>query len=284
MQQSITNQFNIGVSTLMIGPMADVLKLTPEEHSIGLIKNFTISSEMSEVTLTQGIRNTQVDSQVTGVTTQLSTEVYEYTAKNIAYAAQLAGEEFSLKGNYKLKTAITGDGSTSTTVVLKGVPSSAQADLAAGDTIAMQCTSTKDYDKIWLGKVSTTPTWVADSQDETIGDLTITLTEAIPSGWSFAVNDSVFYVNLIPVGSDEPQPYYGIKIVGILPNGNEPFTIICPKAKITAGFNISFSTENYGNMPFQITPYDLTKEDYEAIPALRTMFKNYAANCFVYKG
>lgn len=284
MQQSITNQFNIGVSTLMIGPMDKVLELTPEEHSIGLIKNFTITAETSEVTLTQGIRNTQVDSQVTGSTIQMTTDVYEYTAKNIAYAAQLAGEDFSLKGNYKLKTAITGDGTSATAVVLKDVPASAQANLGAGDTIALQCTGAKDYDKIWLGKVASAPVWTADSQDETIGELAITLTAPIPAGWNFAANDSVFYVNLIPVGSDEPQPYYGVKIVGILPNGNEPFTIVCPKVKVTGGFNISFTTDNYGSMPFQFTPYDLTKEDYTAHPELRTMFKNYAANCFVYKG
>lgn len=283
MQQSITTQFNIGVSTLMIGPMDKVLELTPEEHSIGLIKNLTTSAETSEVTLTQGIRNVLVDSQVTGSTVQITTEVYEYTAKNIALAAQLAGEEFSLKGNYKLKTAITG-GVSATSVVLKGVPTSAQADLAAGDTIALQCTSTKDYDKIWLGKVAETPTWTADGEGSTTGDLAITLTAAIPAGWDFAADDSVFYVNLIPVGSDEPQPYYAVKIVGILPNGNEPFTIVCPKAKITAGFNISFTTDNYGNMPFQITPYDLTKEDYAKYPFLKTAFKNYTAPMFVYKG
>ena len=85
MQQSITNQFNIGVSTVMVGPMDKVLDLTPEEHSIGLIKNFSLTSETNEVTLTQGLRNTQVDSQVTGVTTRMSMEVYEYTAKNLKH-------------------------------------------------------------------------------------------------------------------------------------------------------------------------------------------------------
>lgn len=283
MQQSITSQFNIGIATLMIGPMDKVKDLTPEEHSIGLIKNFTVTSETNEVTLTQGLRNTQVDSQVTGVTTQITADVYEYTAKNIAYAAQLAGEEFSLTGQYEIKTAITG-GVSATTVVLDKVPTSAQADLSDGDTIALQCTGDKDYDKIYLAQVSGTPVWAADQQDETIGTLTITLNKAIPSGWDFAAGDKCFYVNLIPVGSDEAQPYYGVKIVGILPNGNEPFTVICPKAKITGGFNISFTTDNYGSMPFQITPYDLTKQDYVEYPDLKTAFKNYTANMFVYKG
>lgn len=282
MQQSITNQFNIGISTVMVGPMKDVKNLTPEQHSIGLIKNFSLTSETNEVTLTQGLRNTQVDSQVTGVTTRLTMEVYEYTAKNIAYAAQLAGEDFSLKGNYSIKTAITG-GVSATSVVLTKVPSSAQADLAEGDTIALQTTGMKDYDKVYLAKVSSA-NWTADEQDETTGDLTITLAEAIPSGWSFEVGDKVFFVNAIPVGSDDPQPYYGVKIVGILPNGNEPVTIICPKAKITAGFNIGFTTDNYGNMPFEFTPYDLTKEDFANNPELNEFKKYGGANCFVYKG
>lgn len=282
MQQSITNQFNIGVSTVMIGPMKDVKNLTPEEHSIGLIKNFSLTSEVNEVTLTQGLRNTQVDSQVTGVTTRLSMEVYEYTAKNLAYAAQLSGENFTLTGNYALKTAITG-GDSATSVVLKNVPSASQSDLAAGDTIALQVTGEKDYDKVYLATVASA-SWESDSQeDDSIGTLTVTLTSAIPSGWNFAVDDKVFFVNMIPVGSDEAQPYYGVKIVGILPNGNEPVTIICPKAKVSAGFNIGFTTDNYGNMPFEFTPYDLTKQDYVDNPELND-FKKYSANCFVYKG
>lgn len=282
MQQSITNQFNIGVSTVMVGPMEKVLELTPEEHSIGLIKNFSLTSETNEVTLTQGLRNTQVDSQVTGVTTQMTMEVYEYTAKNIAYAAQLAGEDFTLTGNYALKAAISG-GDSATSLTITGVPSGKQNDLKEGDMITLQCTSDKDYDKVYIAKVASA-TWTADASDETKGDVAITLDSAIPSGWNFQAGDKVFYVNLIPVGSDEAQPYYGVKIVGILPNGNEPVTIICPKAKITAGFNIGFTTDNYGNMPFEFTPYDLTKEDYANYPELKDAFKKYSANCFVYKG
>lgn len=276
MQQSITNQFNIGVSTVMIGPMDEVLNLTPEEHSIGLIKNFTLTSDTNEVTLTQGLRNTQVDSQVTGVTTTMTMEVYEYTAKNLAYASQLHGEDFTLSGNYSLNAAVTG-GSSATSIVLADVPASAQADLAAGDTIAIQSTSTKAYDKVYLAKVASVQYTAGEGGAN--GTLTVTLTSAIPSGWSFAAGDKVFYCNLIPVGSDENQPYYGVKIVGVLPNGNEPVTIICPKAKITGGFNLAFTTDNYGNMPFEITPYDLTSSD-----ALFGTFNNYNANLFVYKG
>lgn len=283
MQQSITTQFNIGISTVMVGPMEEVLRLTPDgemgaNHSIGLIKNFSLSSETSEVTLTQGLRNTQVDSQVTGVTTQLTMEVYEYTAKNLAYAAQLKGEDFNLTGTYELASPVTG-GTSATSITLAGAADHF-GDFQPGTIVAIQSTSDKKYDKVYLAQISTAPT--APAEGDT--DVSLTLTTAIPADWSFAKGDKVFVVNMIPVGSDEAQPYYGVKIVGVLPNGNEPVTIVCPKAKVTAGFTLGFTTDNYGNMPFQITPYDLTADDLKKFSdADREILKKYNANLFVFK-
>lgn len=268
MKQSITDQFNIGVATVMVGKPEDVLTLTPEANSIGLIKNFSLTSETNEVTLTQGLRNTIVDSQVTSVTTQATFEVYEYTASNLAYAAGLDGAKFSMRGEYKLGAAITG-GSSATSVILKDVPSTQV--LPAGTVLAIQCSNEKMYDKVYLAKIA--------SSEATDGDLTITLESAIPAGWDFAEGDKVFVVNPIPVGGDEAQPYFGIKIVGVLPNGNEPFTLIFPKAKITSGLTINFTTDNYSSMPFEVTPYDLTSSD-----AMFDEFKKYNSNLILYKG
>lgn len=268
MKQSITDQFNIGVATVMVGKPEDVLTLTPEANSIGLIKNFSLTSETNEVTLTQGLRNTIVDSQVTSVTTQATFEVYEYTASNLAYAAGLDGAKFSMRGEYKLGAAITG-GSSATSVILKDVPSTQV--LPAGTVLAIQCSNEKMYDKVYLAKVA--------SSEATDGDLTITLESAIPAGWDFTEGDKVFVVNPIPVGGDEAQPYFGIKIVGVLPNGNEPFTLIFPKAKITSGLTINFTTDNYSSMPFEVTPYDLTSSD-----AMFDEFKKYNSNLILYKG
>lgn len=268
MKQSITDQYNIGVATVMVGRPEDVLTLSPEANSIGLIKNFSLTSETNEVTLTQGLRNTIVDSQVTSVTTQATFEVYEYTASNLAYAAGLDGSNFSMRGEYKLGSAITG-GTSATSVILKNVSES--YTLPAGTILAIQCSSDKMYDKVYLAKVAS-----SEVSDTT---LTVTLDAAIPAGWDFVEDDKVFVVNPIPVGSDEPQPYFGIKIVGVLPNGNEPFTIIFPKAKITSGLNINFTTENYSSMPFEVTPYDLTISD-----AMFDTFKKYNSNLIIYKG
>lgn len=268
MKQSITDQFNIGVATVMVGRPEDVLNLTPEVNSIGLIKNFSLTSETNEVTLTQGLRNTIVDSQVTSVTTQATFEVYEYTASNLAYAAGLDGANFSMRGEYKLGSAITG-GTSATSIILSDVPS--DYTLPAGTILAVQCSSEKMYDKVYLAKVAS-----SESADSTV---TVTLDSPIPAGWDFVEGDKVFVVNPIPVGSDEAQPYFGIKIVGVLPNGNEPFTLIFPKAKITSGLSINFTTDNYSSMPFEVTPYDLTSSD-----AMFDTFKKYNSNLIIYKG
>lgn len=268
---ALTNQFNIGTATVMVGPMADVLKLTPEQHSIGLVKAVTLTSETNEVTLTQGIRNTIVDSQVTGVTSTVTMEVYEYTAKNLAYAAQLDGAEYSTGKVMKLKTPITG-GASATSVVLEA-ESDVSASFTKGTRIQIQASGDKKYDKVFIGALSENASYESSAQT-----LTLTLEEAIPTGWSFAAGDEVFSVSVIPVGSDRPQPYYGVKIVGILPNGNEPVTIIIPKAKVSSGITLGFNTDNYGNLPFEFTPYDLTADDENY-----SEFAEYGASVLVYK-
>lgn len=55
-----STSFVLGTATVMIGPRADVFELTPEEHSIGLVKNFTLSGDPSYLDLTHGVRNTIV--------------------------------------------------------------------------------------------------------------------------------------------------------------------------------------------------------------------------------
>ncbi len=247
----ITDKFNIGVATLMVGPMDKILELNPEEHSLGLVKNVTMTSETSEVELKYGIRGTTVDSQVTGVDTTISTEVYEYTASNLAYAAQLDGNEFATGGTYALSAAVTG-GSSATTVSIVA-DSDITSKFPKGTKIMLQASSTEEFDKVYLA--------VVESATFATNKVTITLSEAIPLGWNFSAGDKVQTVNVIPVGSDKPQPYLGVKIVGMLPNGNEPVTIIIPKAKITSGMTLGFTTDDYSNMPFEIKPYALTKSD-----------------------
>lgn len=90
---------------------------------------------------------------------------------------------------------------------------------------------------------------------------TITFNRAIPADYEFGAGDRVHKVNMIPVGSYEDQPTMAAKIVGILPDEKEPVTLIIPKMRITNGFNMSFQTDQYGNMPFEFTPYEQVPGD-----------------------
>lgn len=96
---------------------------------------------------------------------------------------------------------------------------------------------------------------------DTSASFSITFTKAIPEGFNFIAGDRVHKANLIPVGAGESQPTLAAKIVGILPEGDMPITIIMPKIRITNGFNVAFQTDQYGNMPFEFTPFEQVPSD-----------------------
>lgn len=246
-----TDVFNIGPATVMVGPMEKVLELTPEEHSIGLVKNIVVNSETNEVSLTQGIRNVEVDSQVTSINNTVTAEVYEYTAANLAYAAGLKGDDFSMSGSYFLKNDITG-GESATKISISS-DEDISSKFQAGSMVILQSSSTDDFDKVLPVRVVS-----ASFADDKVD---ITIEDPVPLGWNFKEGDKAFTVNIIPVGSDAEQPYVGVKIVGVFPKENKPCVLIFPKAKITGGFSLNFTSENYTNMPFEIRPYMLSKSD-----------------------
>ena len=84
-----SDEFFLSTATVMIGPQADLMELNVAEHSLGLVKNFSMQSDPTLVELTQGIRNQRVATMVTGTGLKTSWEMYEYTAENLAYAAGL---------------------------------------------------------------------------------------------------------------------------------------------------------------------------------------------------
>lgn len=362
--------FNLGTATVMIGPKEEVLDLTPEKHSIGLVKNFTFSSSDQYTDLTQGVRNTVVYSVKTGSEVTASMEVYEYTSKNLAYSLGLEGYDLSEGPDMALKNAVSGM-DKSKTLVLEASEGMSVSDILAGDHLIIQGNKSNNEDLVFIGKVEevtydagTNPqialggtvldlmkalkaannniavltiekghmkVLAGSDQNVTVStafgtafgiepvtgtgpltgtkeisakdklsdvgfsdgdnveiqvgeavDLTvilkttpvidtsakynITLNREIPEGMSFKAGDRVHKVNMIPVGSAEAQPTLGAKIVGILPEEKKPITIIIPKLRVTNGFNIAFQTDQYGNMPFEFTPFEQVPGDplYEA--------------------
>lgn len=244
-----TSQFLLSTATVMLGPLADLHNLNPAAHSVGLAKNFQMSLDPQYTELTQGITNSVVMSVRTSEAIRASFEVYEYTLRNIAYAAGIdaSGVSFDSSAGLALSTASITTAATS--IVVTG---DVTTTYPVGTYFFIQAGTD---DLVHIAKVSA----VAFSSPNT----TITFTGfAIPTGVTFPVGSRVGRVRKVDVGSGVLfQPELAAKIVGILPKNNEPFTILLPKVKVTRGLNVAFDSANFTNLPFELTPYSQTTTD-----------------------
>ena len=237
-----TNQVLLSTATVMVGPMEDLHELNPAQHSLGLVKNVTLTTDFEQRELTQGIRNDVVMSVTVNDGSRLAFEVYEYTLRNLAYAAGLDGsgvEYDPIAPTYGTATAPSG-----TTVELSGAPTG----ISAGDYIYLQAGGD---DFVHIGRVASIAT----------STITLTAETAIPATVTFPAVTDVGKVQKISIGNATEQAYLSAKIVGVLPANNQPVTIYLPKMRITRGLNVSFSSDNYSNMPFEVTPYVSTQAD-----------------------
>jgi hypothetical protein len=318
-----TDDFMLGAATVMIGPMADLMDLMPEKHSIGMVKNFKIAGDPQYTSLTQGVKSTLVASVLTSNIVTASMEVYEYTIANLNYALGLNGhaadptsfvattaaaaattvqfEDVSHFNDNDWVDIVKPDGSIFTTKLSAknvgnktftvtpavptgglepaggtasastkgritlhrssgtvsaagtGTPASPDADLAlgtgegekfgAGMWVAIQ---TGQDDKVTIRQVASVST------DTLTFDQGIK--EIVPVG---AKVERVFYAD---VGSKDDQPFFGAKIVGTLAN-NKEVVILIPKIRISKGFDVTFGSSDFGNMPFEFQIYDQIASD-----------------------
>lgn len=244
-----TSQFLLSTATVMIGPLADLHNLNPAAHSVGLAKNFQMTFDPAYTELTQGITNNVVMSVRTAETIRASFEVYEYTLRNIAYAAGLdaSGIGFDSASGLNLTTAPAAAAATTLTV--------------SGDLTTTHPVGTYFFiqagtdDQVHIAKVSAV-TFAASNTTLTFAGF------PIPEGVTFPIGSRVGKVRKVEVGSGTLfQPELAAKIVGILPKNSEPFTILLPKVKVTRGMNIAFDAANFTNLPFELTPYAQTTSD-----------------------
>lgn len=236
-----TSAFMLSTATVMLGPVADLHKLNALDHSIGLVKNFQMTADPQYIELTQGISNNVVMSVKNAEGIKASMEVYEFSNRNLAYAAGLDGSGVA----FDQAAAPVAISAASTSTTLK-VGSDITTEYAVGDYIFAQ----KGLeDVVHIGKVKT----IAFAT----GTTTITLETGfeIPASLSFGVGDRIGKVKKISVGGQTFQTELAAKIVGILPKDGKPFTIMLPKVKVTKGLSAAFQSDNFSNMPFEFTPY-----------------------------
>lgn len=231
-----SNAFMLGTATVMLGAPTDLFNLNPADHSIGLVKNFRVTGEPAYTDLTQGVKNSIVYSVMTGNTIRASMEAYEYTSKNIAYSMGLEGSTLAPITVSTTTTKAETTGATSVTVT-------ASTGLAVGDVIMI---TDGDADNAQLRTIASIATNV------------ITFTQPLPKAIATAAR--VKKMNVIGIGSKVEQPYLGAKVVGSLADGSE-VAMLFPKVRITNGFSMGFVTENFDNMPYEFSFYDVVNSD-----------------------
>lgn len=244
-----TKNFLLSTATVMVGPAADLHKLNPAEHSLGLVKNFQMTADPTYIELTQGVKNSVVMSVKNADGVKCAMEVYEYTLRNLGYAAGLDASGVSFDSNNTIWLASAAYASAGKTIE---VTTDVSALLAAGDYIFMQ--NGLD-DKVHIAKVA--------SAVFATGKTTITVAAGYePSATAaFPIGTRIGKVKRLDIGASDVQPEFAAKIVGLLPVDNAPFTILLPKIKITKGLGVAFQTDNFGNLPFEFTPYSGVSED-----------------------
>lgn len=263
-------KFVIGNATVMLAPYTeDVFALTPEGHSVGMVKAVTITQEADQIMLKNGVTQATVDTVKSNVNMNTSFEGYEFNATNIMHALGLQGSVVRrLRGKL---TAAAASGETSLSV--ESYPISGDADSlidAAGDIpsgaqLLIQKADAPDFVYPAKTVASTTGT----------GPYVVTVDE-LPAGISFGVGDVVWVVNEIDAGSTEQDQYFCAKIVGTLSANDEPIAVVMPKLKVARGFNLSFSETDYSNLPFELTPLVMTTSEVQANPKLAGFTKTIA--------
>lgn len=243
--EAITNLFLLNSATVTIGQQADVLGLNTAAHSIGLVKNFKITANPTYTTLTQGVKNTIVDSTCTNNEVKATMEVYEYSGKNLKYALGLDGTTVTSTGSdYSPQASIA---PAATTAV---IATDVSSDFTAGDFIEIS-----EGDNAFIAKLT--------SAVYSSPNTTLTFTGyPTPAGLTFSTSAKIRKISMFPVGSKTDQPYLSAKIVSGNLQNSAPIVLIIPKLRITKGFDIEFKSDGYSNMPFEFTPYDLTSSDY----------------------
>jgi hypothetical protein len=239
-----TSRFQFTTATICVGPQDQQKLLTPSKHSVGLTKNVKVDANATKIDLTQGITNDIVASVTNNLPITASAEVYEYTARNLAYGIGLEGDGLVTMSAPGILTAAVASGGTS-------------ASIAAADATALGL-NVGDWgfiqealdDQVHVFKVSG------------VSSGTITFTGyPLPTGVSFSTNARLGKFNKIDADPVKANVNQCVRIIGVSLKDKTPIVLHFPKCRITRGFSMAFSSENFGNMPFEFTPLTPLPDD-----------------------
>lgn len=234
------DRFQFSMATLMVAPQADQVSINETAHALGLVKNVAVESTPGIVDLTQGVFNDVVASQTNDLQLKVSAEIYEFTAKNLMYGLGLdpSTTHDPITDVFPLAASVSGGATTAT------VSGDETTEFAAGKWIYLQEGTS---DKIHVAKI-------ASSAFST--NTTITFTGfPVPTDMTFSPTAGrVGVFHKIDVDPNAANKYFSVRIAGALHSDKRPIIIHFPKVRISKGFAMNFMNDNFGNLPFEITP------------------------------
>lgn len=260
-----TNAFVLASATVMIGPVASLYDLTPTANSLGLVKNVQCSQTPTYVDLTQGAKNTIVESVLTNNVTKINFEVFEYTSSNLAYGLGLEGYNLTSptsQGPFLLSTALTGSTMSPVDTLTFTYSADVSGQFLQGGWIAIQeLNGLNDHVHPAMLTANATVTSTGTAPNMVYTHTLTFANQGLKTGNNFPVGSAVMPVQNMAIGTKNEQPFHSAKITAVLPSNNQPMTMFFPKVKIIKGFSVSFDSSAFGNMPFELQPFELLPTD-----------------------
>lgn len=249
-----TPAFMLSSATLMVAPAftTDVFSLTPDLHSVGMVREISVNVDSSLIELKNGIAQALVESRRTGVSATITGTVFEMTAKNLMIASSIDPTSAVVVKRGVL-TAAANAAAVSLVYNSNPVPGQANSaitavgDVPAGSTIIIQRPGSEtDYvfPAVTSGVTTGTGPWTTP----------IAGAQAIPAGMSFPIGSLVWILTPIGVADTTADALFGLKITGTLSSYDRPVTAVFPKVRIAKGFNLSYAETDYGSMPWEFSP------------------------------
>ena len=239
-----TSNFQFTTASVLIAPQASQLTLNAAAHSIGLVKNLNVTTDTGFVNLGQGVQNQIVASMVNKFDVKCSTEVYEYTSRNLAYGLGLDGTSavtyVPIAADFPLAAAVAAAATTATvtTDVHTTFPVNQWGYLQEGTD-----------DTVHVFKTNAAATYSSSTSISFTG-------YPVPTGMSFDTTAGVIGAfNKVDANPLLANQYFSVRIIGVTSDSSQrPVIIHFPKAKITKGFAMAFESNNFANLPFEFMP------------------------------
>lgn len=239
---ALSDKFMLGTATLMIGALADLQSLGVAQ-SLGLAKNVGLKTTPGFVELTQGVKNNVVTSVQNKNDMTVDAEIFEYSSRNMTYAVSLDGSALVPAVNATTTTSALTAAGGPPLVTPAVIPVASATGMAAGGWLAIHIDGTE---QIFYRRIVS------------IATLNVTVSSGMPV--SVPSGAKVEVVNVVPLGSTKDNPFLSAKITGQLAD-NSWVTILIGKCRVTSGVSLAFKTDNFDNIPFQLTVYDLNPND-----------------------